>query len=561
MQPIAAGYPKQIQLVVENTDGTRKTGISGATPSIEARHLIDVIGDGGFDPVTGDFTITVEGQTTTGLSSQYATAEQVRLALEALSTVAPGDVTVDEVGSPSQNGVRAFDVIWPSAGDYGGVGNEPEVSVDTSSIEYGEVVCSLEQSAVAEVVGTTGLEIHARHSDNSDVTSFTVADSHVEVGTVGSYTEPSADCCRIVKINDDTAPGLVLVDLPANLFATAGELTVWVADASDGFGSVPKEIPIAMQVASDTTRASAGDMTILLARVTNARAGYLDKLNISGNVAASSEVTAIQNNTRVVRVVPTQMQRPATGSTVYRIELFLYDSVGNMEAPDSAPTVAVVNQAGTSRDANLGSTLMTLVSTGRYRQTYTVASTHETEELLFTFSVVEGGATRGYANAAMVVDAVAVDFTAADRLKLEALHGKLPSATYLRGTDQADGSIASADAATIVAGVATPGAAMTLTTSERTAIASAVDAGLTRTGFGLAATGLDAIPVTPPTGTAATFREMVVQTWRRFFGKVVMTKTGTGAGTIITKAADGTTTVTTQTFTETSTTQTQGAAQ
>lgn len=46
-----------------------------------------------------------------------------------------------------------------------------------------------------------------------------------------------------------------------------------------------------------------------------------------------------------------------------------------------------------------------------------------------------------------------------------------------------------------------------------------------KTGHTLAATGLDTIPVTEPAGVAGTFREMVVQTWRRFFKKSTLTST------------------------------------
>lgn len=64
------------------------------------------------------------------------------------------------------------------------------------------------------------------------------------------------------------------------------------------------------------------------------------------------------------------------------------------------------------------------------------------------------------------------------------------------------------------------------------------------TGVVLDATGLDAIPVTAPAGVAATFREMIVQTWRRFFKRV--TKDATN---IKTYADNGTSVVTTQAYT------------
>jgi hypothetical protein len=140
----------------------------------------------------------------------------------------------------------------------------------------------------------------------------------------------------------------------------------------------------------------------LQARLTTARAGYLDNLNVGGNVASSTEVTSIQNNTRCVRVVPETIDIPDTSTRTYRIELMLYDEVGNMEAPDAAPTVALVNQAGTDRSSRLDSTTMALVSTGRYRCIYTSTAGDTQEQLVWAFSVVEGGATRIFGNTSNV---------------------------------------------------------------------------------------------------------------------------------------------------------------
>lgn len=59
----------------------------------------------------------------------------------------------------------------------------------------------------------------------------------------------------------------------------------------------------------------------------------------------------------------------------------------------------------------------------------------------------------------------------------------------------------------------------------------------------LAPTGLDAIPVTAPAGVAGTFREMIVQVWRRFFARATK-----GAAEIRTYADDDATVLTTQTI-------------
>ena len=172
---------------------------------------------------------------------------------------------------------------------------------------------------------------------------------------------------------------------------------------------------------------------------TATRGGYLDKLNITGNVASSAEVTAIQNNTRVRVIIPPLIERPDSGSTAYKLHLYIYDEVGNMEAPDSTPTLTVVNEAGTDRSANLGT--VTAAGTGHYTVTYTVSSSHAIEELLFEWSIVEGGVTRLHGAAAQIVDTTAVDFTSADRTKLDTLHDTRLTATRAGNLDNLDAAV------------------------------------------------------------------------------------------------------------------------
>jgi len=67
--------------------------------------------------------------------------------------------------------------------------------------------------------------------------------------------------------------------------------------------------------------------------------------------------------------------------------------------------------------------------------------------------------------------------------------------------------------------------------------------------------GLDSVSIAEPSGKASNFREMVIQLWRRFFGKVVLSD-----GQLATYKQDGATVATTQQIDETATLQTQGEA-
>jgi hypothetical protein len=66
-----------------------------------------------------------------------------------------------------------------------------------------------------------------------------------------------------------------------------------------------------------------------------------------------------------------------------------------------------------------------------------------------------------------------------------------------------------------------------------------------KTGYKLAADGLDVISTAPPMAVAGTFREMVIQVWRRFFKKCKLSATD-----LKTYRDDGTTVATTQSVTD-----------
>lgn len=140
----------------------------------------------------------------------------------------------------------------------------------------------------------------------------------------------------------------------------------------------------------------------------------------------ASKVGGIQNNTRTTVAILDELELPPTGQTYfYRIQLNNFDTAGNMEAPDSPPTVAVVSFAGTSRTGNLvddaggPSATMILDSEGRYHIRYKVTDAHAVNEgLLFTFDIIEGGVTRKIDRVARVVEEISSTFTSTDRSNL-----------------------------------------------------------------------------------------------------------------------------------------------
>lgn len=131
----------------------------------------------------------------------------------------------------------------------------------------------------------------------------------------------------------------------------------------------------------------------------------------------------------------------------------------------------------------------------------------------------------------------------------------IPTAAAPSAADNAD-----AVADELLAGHLTPGSLGVVITDilADTGEIGTAGAGLTaipKTGYKLAADGLDSISTTAPSGVASNFREMIVAVWRRFYKKATMTATQ-----LKTYDDAGTGVLTTQTTADDGTTQTQGAA-
>jgi len=160
---------------------------------------------------------------------------------------------------------------------------------------------------------------------------------------------------------------------------------------------------------------------------TGTRAGYLDNLS-GGAVATAAQVSGLAVNTRCNLNIPVEIETPDAATQTYKIRLHLYDVEGNMEAPDSTPTVSLTNAAGTDRSSRLS--VASNPSTGVYTWDYTATAGDAEEQLVWIFTVVEGGLTRTYPATSYVVEETAYRFSSTDRANLTAVKAKtdnLPS--------------------------------------------------------------------------------------------------------------------------------------
>lgn len=158
-------------------------------------------------------------------------------------------------------------------------------------------------------------------------------------------------------------------------------------------------------------------------------AGFILGTNLDALVssrASQASVDAIQNVTRVAISIPKMLIPDSGGPTLYKIHLNLYDTAGNPEDPDGPDIIDVTaeNHAGASRTVNLGGApvgRMTKVGVGRYEITYSVATTHAIEELIFHFTYAENAISFTHDRNTEAVATLEDNFTAADRAVLNSI--------------------------------------------------------------------------------------------------------------------------------------------
>lgn len=204
-----------------------------------------------------------------------------------------------------------------------------------------------------------------------------------------------------------------------------------VATPTGTVNSLPDAVPGAsggLAIVGSVMGDSAGVAT-LLSRLSAARAGYLDFLNIGGAVASQADINALNQSAsrRVILQTVGQYERPESGSTVYAIEARTYDGDGAVTNADSTPTLTATGTTSGSLAANLGTA--SNPATGVYRWDYTVANNATIEPVRFDFSATIGAAAFPMACYTQVVDSVSATWTTADRTKLTAVYDKLPSTT------------------------------------------------------------------------------------------------------------------------------------
>jgi hypothetical protein len=177
-----------------------------------------------------------------------------------------------------------------------------------------------------------------------------------------------------------------------------------------------------------------------LATLTTTRSGYLDNLNVGGPVASKADIENLSGGAVRLRInALSQFGIPDSGTNYYTIEARTFDVTNNPVDADSDPEIHVIGITSGNLDDHLGP--ISHPSVGIYRWLYGVESTDVSEEIRIDISAVLD--SESFSNSALVqiTHFVAEVFTVTDREHLEAIFAKLPSNTYLTGTNDATGDV------------------------------------------------------------------------------------------------------------------------
>lgn len=332
-------------------------------------------------------------------------------------------------------------------------------------------------------VGTTSQSVYVFVQDSSSTTGAGLTGlAHDTAGLTAYYVRPRAAVTAIalatlasataawatggfVEVDATNLPGVYRLDLPDAVLASGAESVVVMLKGAANMAPLALEILLtaydphdaaalglsrldaavssrsshdAAAVATElgdgaafTEAGGTGDhltavpdlagVTTLLARLTAARAGYLDNLNVGGLVASQADVQAITRSARLTISTPSQMDVPDSGSQPYRIHIFTLNEQGLPEDMDSLPTATAVNGANVDRSSNLGTVTKVAATTGQYYVEYTVEHDAVHPEQITVFvTVVEDTNELTLPHSFHVVDVTAVGYTAADRARDDA---------------------------------------------------------------------------------------------------------------------------------------------
>jgi len=332
--------------------------------------------------------------------------------------------------------------------------------------------------------GITGKDIDANEIDNIDtgvnnieaklptnyiMGSSVQTDKDDEIDAIKAVTDNLPNSGALTDI--DTGVNNIEAKLPSKSYLTGTANSDGDIELNDATGALPSgafanhpnvglnDDAITASKFDETTAyplTSADTGSTAVAR-TGADGDTLETLSdqIDG---VQSSVDGIQNNTRFVATVPTNMLIPDTGTKMYKITAHFYDTDGNMEDPDNNEIdILYEGVDGTDKDAFFddasGSTpatagtidsnmwKMVKISTGVYETYYKLPSTETQEQWIASFKLEESSALLQYARTTNIVEENPGSVTLADNTTNADIIAEAMKERDVSGTGAVSGSV------------------------------------------------------------------------------------------------------------------------
>lgn len=182
---------------------------------------------------------------------------------------------------------------------------------------------------------------------------------------------------NVIQIAGQTANAAAAVTFPASV---ANETTVASRATQLSVDAIPTNPLLTTDARLNNLNAPIGSIPTNPLLTTDARLNFLDASIATSTNSILSAITGLNNLSAKSNLFGSAvLEAPETGSSVYEFTLVVNDDEGKLVNLDAAPTVTATNATGIDRSANLSAVINP--SVGRYRFTYTVASTHPRESL------------------------------------------------------------------------------------------------------------------------------------------------------------------------------------
>lgn len=411
---------------------------------------------------------------------------------------------------------------------------------------------------------SAGLKIVVMRPGEASPTKYLQSAGNIEtITTIGTYQAPTAGKCRFKEIDATDLPGWYELHFADALFNTTSSRRSLGGMISGASGVAPT--PFAIQL-SDPVR-GVGSPTALPNGAANGAGGL--PISTAGGLALDTllaNLDAAISSRMATFTLPTNFAALGINASGHISQVSLVDSVTALAANaiiadalsaaavakieaallnegDGQALIDAIVQAIDAADidtdilpALIRDAILNRVLSGNHETAGSVGKLIQNLDVLLSSRAPEAGG-----NLATLLTRIV--------------------GTLAAGTHQPQGG----DAHAIVSSGTHGNAALKTLIDAAKVVVDAIleDTGTTgvpvidKTGFKLAADGLDSIDASQPAGVAANWPEMLVLLYRRFFKKVTH---DTNTGEIKTFADDGTTPLTTQAATESGGVETQGAA-